>query len=116
MRIKNKALVSIMILSFLVLLISPIVFSKPPQLYDKIDEDGSDDGKILPDIDKNYIKCIITGGKIEESLCCEGVQNFPNTCVVGACGCPPEFSEEVKICNCGRGKCWNGNGCVEMNL
>jgi len=56
--------------------------------------------------------CTNSGGEISTSLCCEAVDDFPNLCLIGSCGCSPENSQEVKICDCGEGKCFDGNTCV----
>ncbi|XOB41911.1 MAG: hypothetical protein ACKKMS_00755 [Candidatus Nealsonbacteria bacterium] len=56
--------------------------------------------------------CINSGGTVSTGLCCLSVGDFPDTCVVGACGCAPASSHEVKICDCGKGKCFNGETCV----
>ncbi|NYZ76090.1 serpin family protein [Candidatus Micrarchaeota archaeon] len=49
--------------------------------------------------------CIIAGGNVTTQLCCKSVGDFPNTCSIGACGCSPENSHEVKVCDCGQ-YCW----------
>ncbi len=56
--------------------------------------------------------CESTGGTVQNSACCQGVGDFPNTCSEGACGCAPESSEQVRTCNCGAGKCFDGTRCV----
>jgi hypothetical protein len=58
--------------------------------------------------------CIISGGTVKTVHCCKSVNDFPNTCSLGACGCSLEYSHEVKFCDCGdpREKCWNGTLCV----
>jgi len=56
--------------------------------------------------------CISLGGTVETSLCCNSTMDFPNSCLIGACGCSPTNSHQVKICNCGKGKCFNGSTCV----
>jgi hypothetical protein len=55
--------------------------------------------------------CLTTGGKVFASFCCKTAQDFPNSCLIGACGCSPENSKEVKTCDCGPEKCFDGNGC-----
>ena len=55
--------------------------------------------------------CINSGGTVETGLCCQSVEDFPNTCLIGACSCAPDQSHEVKICNCGE-KCFDGNACT----
>lgn len=56
--------------------------------------------------------CVDSGGTVEEGMCCLTTTDFPNLCLIGACGCSPENSQEIKICNCGEGKCFNGSECV----
>jgi hypothetical protein len=55
--------------------------------------------------------CLISGGTVTTSLCCKTTTDFPNTCLIGACGCSPEYSHEVKVCDCGLDKCFNGIRC-----
>jgi len=56
--------------------------------------------------------CVNSGGEITTSLCCEATGDYPNLCLVGPCGCSPENSHQVKICDCEEGKCFDGNTCV----
>jgi len=56
--------------------------------------------------------CINSGGTVGTSLCCKSAGDFPDTCLVGACGCSPENSHSVKICECPEVKCFDGNECV----
>ena len=56
--------------------------------------------------------CIDSGGTVKTGMCCLAVSDFPNLCLIGACGCSPENSHEVKTCDCGDGKCFNGETCV----
>jgi hypothetical protein len=58
--------------------------------------------------------CINSGGNVTTGFCCLTSDDFPDTCLIGACGCSPENSHEVKICDCGEGKCWS-NGCKTLN-
>jgi len=58
--------------------------------------------------------CVNSGGTVSTSKCCKSASDFPNSCAIGACGCSPENSHEVKICDCGDG-CWNGTKCVNNN-
>ncbi len=62
---------------------------------------------------KKEKSCINSGGTVSTSLCCKEVSDFPNLCLIGACGCSPENSHEIKICDCGEGKCFDGNECNE---
>lgn len=56
--------------------------------------------------------CIASGGALTTSLCCKSVQDFPDTCLIGACGCSPLESHEIKVCDCGEGMCFNGTNCI----
>ena len=58
--------------------------------------------------------CIASGGKVTEGLCCASVEDFPNSCVVGACACSAEFSHAVKTCTCPGGTCFNGTACAKV--
>lgn len=55
--------------------------------------------------------CKKSGGIVEISNCCMLVSDFPNNCAIGACGCSPEHSHEVKTCTCPDEWCWNGTKC-----
>jgi len=59
--------------------------------------------------------CLDSGGEVSTSLCCKATSDFPNLCLVGPCGCSPENSHEVKICDCGTDKCFNGSECVSLD-
>jgi hypothetical protein len=57
--------------------------------------------------------CTSTGGTVSTSTCCLSVGDFPDSCAIGACGCSPDNSHEVKACSCGSGKCFNSeSGCI----
>ena len=57
--------------------------------------------------------CTSTGGSLETTLCCKSASDFPNSCLIGACGCAPGNSHDVKTCTCGEEKCFdNLKGCV----
>jgi hypothetical protein len=51
--------------------------------------------------------CIDSGGTVVNQLCCNSANDFPNTCLIGACGCSPDNSHNVKVCDCEEGKCWD---------
>ena len=51
--------------------------------------------------------CLGSGGAVSNSFCCKTADDFPDTCLIGACGCSPENSKEVKICDCGPEKCFS---------
>ena len=55
--------------------------------------------------------CLDAGGTVSTMLCCETAGDFPNLCVVGACGCAPDNSVETKVCDCGEGECFDGTSC-----
>ncbi len=59
--------------------------------------------------------CINSGGEVSTSLCCKATCDFPNLCLIGPCGCSPENSHQVKICDCGPDKCFNGSECVSSD-
>lgn len=56
--------------------------------------------------------CITSGGTVGTSLCCQSSGDFPNTCLIGACGCAPSFSHQVEVCNCPTNTCFDGTRCV----
>ena len=56
--------------------------------------------------------CTSSGGTLALASCCESVDDFPNTCLVGACGCAPSNSHEVSACECPQGMCFDGTRCV----
>lgn len=76
---------------------------------------GCDPNQAVSDDDPESIEalCIEEGGAVETRLCCKATGDFPNTCLIGACGCSPDYSHEVKVCVCGEGECWDETGCVE---
>lgn len=59
--------------------------------------------------------CLDSGGTVEMASCCTTTSDFPNLCVNGACDCSTEDSHEVKTCNCGEGKCFDGETCVDVS-
>jgi len=59
--------------------------------------------------------CLDSGGTITTGMCCISTGDFPNTCLIGACGCSLENSKEVKICDCGDG-CWDGTKCLKDQI
>jgi len=58
--------------------------------------------------------CSKSGGQLATSLCCGSTEDYPNLCLIGPCGCSPENSHQVKVCDCGPDRCFNGNGCVAL--
>ena len=73
-------------------------------------------GTALAEITAESVKrehaCAISDGTIKTSLCCKSTEDFPNSCLIGACGCSITDSHEVKICDCGEGKCFDGSKCI----
>ena len=57
--------------------------------------------------------CTSTGGIVTTANCCaNGVASFPDTCIIGACGCSPASSVTIMICSCAAG-CFSPDvGCV----
>jgi len=58
--------------------------------------------------------CLASRGTVGESLCCASVEDFPSSCVVGACACSADFSHAVKTCTCPAGMCFNGAACAKV--
>jgi len=59
-------------------------------------------------------ECLSSGGKISTAMCCKSVGDFPNTCAIGPCSCSPVNSHQVTICDCGMGKCFDGDKCDSL--
>ena len=59
--------------------------------------------------------CVDSGGTVSTALCCGSTGDFPDNCAIGACGCAPEYSHQVKFCGCGEGKCFDGKKCVDSH-
>ncbi|MCX6811989.1 MAG: PsbP-related protein [Candidatus Berkelbacteria bacterium] len=56
--------------------------------------------------------CISSGGTLTTAMCCKGVGDFPSACLIGPCGCSPGNSHQIKICDCGFDRCFNGSSCM----
>ncbi|MEZ4220200.1 MAG: hypothetical protein R3B13_04665 [Polyangiaceae bacterium] len=56
--------------------------------------------------------CEQAGGTVSDAECCTSTPDFPNTCLVGACGCGPGSTHTVKVCQCPASTCWDGSDCV----
>ena len=59
--------------------------------------------------------CVGSGGTIALMDCyCSEVKDFPNLCEIGACTCNPMLGikYEIKTCDCGQDKCFNGEKCT----
>ncbi len=59
--------------------------------------------------------CVNSGGQVSTSLCCKTTGDFPNLCLIGPCGCSPDNSHQIKICDCGPDKCFDGSECVSLD-
>jgi len=75
------------------------------------------DGKCVDDfmIEVSEQACINSGGTVRTSLCCLSTGDFPNMCLIGPCGCSPENSHEVKICECPEDQCFDEISCVQVS-
>lgn len=67
-----------------------------------------------PGSNQKELACTNSGGTVTTSSCCKSVSGFPNSCLIGACGCSPDNSHDIKTCDCGEGKCFNGTSCVAV--
>jgi len=56
--------------------------------------------------------CTSSGGKVVTHQCCISTDDFPNTCLIGACGCSPDNSHYVNACLCPLGMCFDGQKCA----
>ncbi len=56
--------------------------------------------------------CLTSGGSVSTAMCCAATGDFPDTCGIGACGCPPDASHDVRVCDCGSARCFDGSACV----
>jgi len=56
--------------------------------------------------------CLASGGKVMVGSCCKSSEDFPNLCLIGACGCGPQDSHDIRFCYCGEQKCFDGQKCV----
>ncbi|MCX6802069.1 MAG: DUF4382 domain-containing protein [Candidatus Diapherotrites archaeon] len=79
--------------------------AKPPETA------GDADGKKSAEA-----ACTESGGTVITSFCCTSAGDFPNSCLIGACGCGPGDSHEVKTCDCGESKCFNGKECIAQGV
>jgi len=59
--------------------------------------------------------CIDSGGTVTTANCCKSASDFPNSCLIGACGCSLDNSKQVKTCDCKDG-CWDGTKCVKSQI
>jgi hypothetical protein len=71
---------------------------------------------VVFDLHTAEYNCLHSGGSVSTGFCCASVSDFPNTCGIGACGCPPPGSHQIKTCHCGANKCFDGIRCVSPIL
>jgi heat shock protein HslJ len=57
-------------------------------------------------------RCTRSGGTVGTASCCGLAGDFPSTCLLGACGCTPDASHTVQVCQCPAGQCFDGKSCV----
>jgi len=74
---------------------------------------GTPDVLLLsPDAQALALLCSSTGGQVKSQSCCGTVSDFPDSCMGGACGCAPQSSHTVTICECQTGSCFTpATGC-----
>lgn len=70
--------------------------------------------EVTEDSAKKEQGCVLSSGTIGTALCCQSSGDFPNTNLIGPCGCSPDNSHEVKVCNCGPDRVFDGTGCVSQ--
>jgi hypothetical protein len=77
-------------------------------------EDVEADVETDPDVNDSGLAagCTESGGTVTSTLCCDAAGPFPDLCSVGACGCAPASSADTQTCDCGAGRCFDGNACV----
>ncbi len=68
--------------------------------------------EVTSDAAKKEQSCLLSGGVIGAAFCCKSSGDFPSSCLIGACGCSAANSYQVKTCDCGADKCFNGTSCV----
>ena len=99
--------------------------AEDPRVEDPVEEDPMDvpaeEAEDLPDVIPDHADdfdpeqaCLDSGGTVDTMDCCLTVDDFPNLCLEGPCGCAPEYSHEIRVCLCGTGECFNGTTCVPL--
>jgi hypothetical protein len=59
--------------------------------------------------------CLNSGGTVNTIDCyCSESTDFQDNCAIGGCACPPNpaYKKTAKSCDCGQGKCFDGEKCV----
>ncbi len=77
-----------------------------------VDSDAADSDAADSDVDPTAAACTASGGTVTTALCCDATDPFPDLCSVGACGCAPDFSSDIPVCDCPAGSCFDGTACV----
>jgi len=67
---------------------------------------------IVPVVNETEAACAASGGVVVTASCCASSTDFPNTCVIGACGCSAENSKDTKVCLCPENACFDGTACA----
>ncbi|MFA5878241.1 MAG: DUF5667 domain-containing protein [Candidatus Staskawiczbacteria bacterium] len=83
-------------------------------LLSKIEEIKAKGDYIIGGKKKKENGCTNSGGTIVSGFCCASATDFPSSCAIGACGCSLENSHEVKTCDCGQDRCFDGEKCVSF--
>lgn len=74
---------------------------------------GAGDVVVSSDATALAALCKSTGGQVTSSQCCTSTGDFPNECLVGACGCSPTNSHTVATCACPASSCFSpATGCT----
>lgn len=73
----------------------------------KTDDAGQPDVQVSSDASALASLCTSTGGQINTGLCCTSAGDFPDSCMIGACGCSPTSSHTVATCTCPNGGCFS---------
>lgn len=71
------------------------------------------DGGVSDAGSTNAVLCTATGGTIKTQTCCASATDFPNSCMVGACGCDPQSGHDITVCECPTGCFVPGEGCFK---
>jgi hypothetical protein len=74
------------------------------------------DGGVSDAGSNNAALCTATGGTIKTQTCCASATDFPNSCLVGACGCDPATGHDITVCICPTGCFVPGEGCFVCTL
>jgi hypothetical protein len=82
----------------------------------KSDGECPKDGGVSDAAANNAALCTATGGTIKTQTCCASATDFPNSCLVGACGCDPASGHDISVCICPTGCFVPGEGCFTCTL